>query len=164
MPAISADIRTVMTIRYDVRIGVIIFSRHELLDSDSLYIFYLLTKNINYYLKLYVLKCETFMLSLYTQEKRRNTGQRWKTEDIKLFHFIVDAGNLTKASELLDLPKSNLSRRLKNLEMELKVDLFHRHRRAMTLSENGRQFYERTKPIIIELETVIETMVETSLN
>ncbi|NAW68472.1 helix-turn-helix domain-containing protein, partial [Vibrio sp. V28_P6S34P95] len=67
-----------------------------------------------------------------------------RIEDIKLFHLIVDAGNLTKASELLDLPKSNLSRRIKNLEIELKVSLFHRHQRAITLSENGRLFYQRT--------------------
>ncbi|WP_432460058.1 MULTISPECIES: LysR family transcriptional regulator [unclassified Agarivorans] len=85
-----------------------------------------------------------------------------KTEDIKLFHFIVDSGNLTKASELLDLPKSNLSRRLKNLETELKVKLFHRHQRSIALSENGRQFYQRTKPIIIELESTIEDMVHES--
>ncbi|MGY5450471.1 LysR family transcriptional regulator [Agarivorans sp. MS3-6] len=85
-----------------------------------------------------------------------------KTEDIKLFHFIVDSGNLTKASERLDLPKSNLSRRLKNLEDELTVDLFHRHQRTMTLSENGRQFYQRTKPLIFELETTIEEMTTES--
>ncbi len=86
-----------------------------------------------------------------------------KTEDIKLFHFIVDAGNLTKASELLDLPKSNLSRRLKNLENELQVKLFHRDHREITLSENGRLFYQRSKAIINELEFTVEAMVNESI-
>ncbi|GGA97493.1 LysR family transcriptional regulator [Agarivorans gilvus] len=86
-----------------------------------------------------------------------------KTEDIKLFHFIVDAGNLTKASELLDLPKSNLSRRLKNLENELQVKLFHRDHREITLSKNGRLFYQRSKSIINELEFTVESLVKESV-
>ncbi|MBF4301453.1 LysR family transcriptional regulator [Vibrio anguillarum] len=75
----------------------------------------------------------------------------------------MDAGNLTKASELLDLPKSNLSRRIKNLEIELKVSLFHRHQRAITLSENGRLFYPRTQPLLADFDSVIEDMTHDSL-
>ena len=79
-----------------------------------------------------------------------------KTEDIKLFHQIVDAGSLIRASEIFDLPKSNISRRIKALEEELKIQLFHRHNRAMQLTDAGAKFYERTKPILNELELSIQ--------
>lgn len=79
-----------------------------------------------------------------------------KTEDIKLFHQIVDAGSLIRASEIFDLPKSNLSRRIKALEEELQIQLFHRHNRSMQLTEAGEKFYERTKAIMSELELSIQ--------
>lgn len=79
-----------------------------------------------------------------------------KTEDIKLFHQIVDAGSLVRASEIFDLPKSNLSRRIKALEDELKILLFHRHNRSMQLTDAGAKFYERTKTILNDLELSIQ--------
>lgn len=41
-----------------------------------------------------------------------------KTEDLKLFHQIVEMKSIVRAAEVLNLPKSNLSRRLKGLEEE----------------------------------------------
>ncbi|MCW8329712.1 LysR family transcriptional regulator [Photobacterium sp. SDRW27] len=79
-----------------------------------------------------------------------------KTEDIKLFHQIVDAGSLVRASEIFDLPKSNLSRRIKGLEEELNIQLFHRHNRSMQLTDAGGKFYEKTKSILSDLETSIQ--------
>ncbi|OLQ77671.1 LysR family transcriptional regulator [Photobacterium proteolyticum] len=79
-----------------------------------------------------------------------------KTEDIKLFHQIVDAGSLIRAAEIFDLPKSNLCRRVKALEEELQVQLFHRHNRSMQLTEAGETFYERTKALISDFELCIQ--------
>lgn len=79
-----------------------------------------------------------------------------KTEDIKLFHQVVDAGSLIRASEIFDLPKSNISRRIKALEEELNIQLFHRHNRAMQLTDAGTKFYERTKSILNDLELSIQ--------
>ncbi|MDE1263782.1 LysR family transcriptional regulator [Vibrio aestuarianus] len=79
-----------------------------------------------------------------------------KTEDIKMFHHIVESGGLVKASELLDLPKSNLSRRLKALEHELGIDLFHRQHKTIVVSENGRRFYQTSKTFLEQFETEIQ--------
>ncbi|WP_299020227.1 LysR family transcriptional regulator [uncultured Photobacterium sp.] len=79
-----------------------------------------------------------------------------KTEDIELFHRVVDAGSLIRAAEIFDLPKSNLSRRIKALEEELNIQLFQRHNRAMQLTEAGEKFYERTKTILNDLEQSIQ--------
>lgn len=81
-----------------------------------------------------------------------------KTEDIKMFHHIVENGSLVRASELLDLPKSNLSRRLKALEQELGLDLFHRQHKTIVVTDNGRHFYESSKTFLENFESEIQTM------
>lgn len=78
------------------------------------------------------------------------------TEDIKLFHQVVDTGSLIRASEIFDLPKSNVSRRIKALEEELNILLFHRQNRAMQLSDVGAKFYDTTKIMLSELEANIQ--------
>ncbi len=79
-----------------------------------------------------------------------------KTEDIKLFHQVVDAGSLVRASEIFELPKSNISRRIKALEEELNIRLFHRQNRAMQLTDAGVKFYDKTKIMLNELEASIQ--------
>ncbi|WP_019615641.1 LysR family transcriptional regulator [Psychromonas ossibalaenae] len=76
-----------------------------------------------------------------------------KTEDIKLFHHIVDSGSLNRACEILSLAKSNASRRIKGLEQELNFQLFHRHNSVMQVSDAGIKFYDKTKTILQEFET-----------
>ncbi len=80
-----------------------------------------------------------------------------KTEDISLFHRIVETGSLVDAADLLNLPKSTVSRRLQTLEDDLKVKLFHRQSRSMTLTASGSHFYDKTLSILGDLE---QTMVE----
>ncbi|NKF49073.1 LysR family transcriptional regulator [Shewanella sp. WXL01] len=80
-----------------------------------------------------------------------------KTEDIKLFHRVVETGSLVEAADILNLPKSTLSRRLQQLEDELKVKLFHRQSRSMTLTASGSHFYEKSTAMMAELE---QTMFE----
>jgi len=81
-----------------------------------------------------------------------------KTQDIKMFQHIVESGSLVKAADLLDLPKSNLSRRLKILEQALGIDLFHRQHKTMVLSDHGRRFYQASKTFIDQLESEIQDM------
>ncbi|TVO33076.1 LysR family transcriptional regulator [Vibrio algivorus] len=80
-----------------------------------------------------------------------------KTEDIALFHRIVEIGGLVEAADILNLPKSTLSRRLQTLEDELKVKLFHRQSRSMTLTASGQHFYGKTTQMLASLE---QTMSE----
>ncbi|MCG9721761.1 LysR family transcriptional regulator [Shewanella sp. Isolate7] len=75
-----------------------------------------------------------------------------KTEDIALFHRIVETGSLVEAADILNVPKSTLSRRLQALEDELNVKLFHRQSRAMTLTASGSHFYNKTTPLLATLE------------
>ncbi|MBE7214190.1 LysR family transcriptional regulator [Shewanella benthica] len=84
-----------------------------------------------------------------------------KTEDIALFHRIVETGSLVEAADLLNLPKSTVSRRLQALEDELKVKLFHRQSRAMTLTASGSHFYDKTLAILGDLEQTLVELTDT---
>lgn len=81
-----------------------------------------------------------------------------KTEDIKLFHIIVDSGSLVRAADLLSLPKSNLSRRLKGLEEEINAHLFHRSSRTLTLTEKGQLFYQETKSMVADWDNLLQRL------
>ncbi|QYK01862.1 LysR family transcriptional regulator [Shewanella psychrotolerans] len=81
-----------------------------------------------------------------------------KTEDIALFHRIVETGSLVEAADILNLPKSTLSRRLQALEDELNVKLFHRQSRAMTLTASGSHFYDKTTPMLAALEQTLSEL------
>ncbi|WP_394130684.1 LysR family transcriptional regulator [Shewanella maritima] len=84
-----------------------------------------------------------------------------KTEDISLFHRIVETGSLVEAADILNLPKSTLSRRLQQLEDELGVKLFHRQSRAMTLTASGSHFYQKTTDMMSYLEQTLSEITDT---
>ncbi|MCQ1058995.1 LysR family transcriptional regulator [Photobacterium sp. ZSDE20] len=81
-----------------------------------------------------------------------------KTEDIKLFHKVVEFGSLTETAKWLDLPKSNISRRIKQLETDLNTKLFHRHSRHITLTAAGNKFYRSSLPIMEQLDSTISQL------
>lgn len=61
------------------------------------------------------------------------------------FVRIVDAGNITRAAELLNEPKAKLSRNLALLEQELGIQLVYRTTRQFKLTEAGLLFYQKAK-------------------
>lgn len=77
------------------------------------------------------------------------------TDDITLFHRIVEAGSLVDAADLVRQPKSTVSRKLKGLEDNLGVKLFHRQSRSMTLTTAGSHFYQKTLKVIADLNESI---------
>ncbi len=60
--------------------------------------------------------------------------------DMRLFVSVVQAGSLTRASELLNIPKSHISRHLTELENSLGATLMDRGRRGIVLNELGVRF------------------------
>lgn len=62
--------------------------------------------------------------------------------DLMVFTKVVETENLTRAGQLLGLPKSTVSRRLTRLEEHLGVQLLHRSTRAVTTTQEGQLFFE----------------------
>ena len=80
-------------------------------------------------------------------------------ENMNIFIKVVEAGSITAAAERLGVAKSAVSRRLKELEEHLGVELFHRTTRRMNLTDTGRSFYHQASRI---LEDVLEAELAAS--
>jgi DNA-binding transcriptional LysR family regulator len=80
-------------------------------------------------------------------------------ENMKTFIRVVEAGTISAAADRLGVAKSAVSRRLKELEEHLGVELFHRTTRRMNLTDTGRAFYHQSVRI---LEDVLEAELATS--
>jgi Bacterial regulatory helix-turn-helix protein, lysR family len=59
-------------------------------------------------------------------------------KQLRAFLTVADTGNVTRASELLNLVQPAVSRQLRLLEQDLEVRLFQRERHGMVLTEAGR--------------------------
>ena len=58
-------------------------------------------------------------------------------DKLKIFHAVAEAGSFTSATVILNLSQSAISRQIQSLEEDLKVKLFERHARGLTLTDNG---------------------------
>lgn len=72
--------------------------------------------------------------------------------DTLVFVRVVEQGSLTAAARVLGLPKTTVSRRLRQLEDQLGARLLNRTTRRLALTEAGTIYYERGKRIAAELE------------
>ena len=79
-------------------------------------------------------------------------------DKFKIFHAVAEAGSFTNATVNLNLSQSAISRQIQSLEDDLKVKLFERHARGLTLTENGEYVYRTAHDVISKLKEV-----ETSL-
>jgi len=67
---------------------------------------------------------------------------------MKYFKTIADTGSFTAASEQLHYAQSNLSTQILKLEEELEVKLLYRHKRGVSLTSDGRLFYNYVNNIL----------------
>jgi DNA-binding transcriptional LysR family regulator len=72
-------------------------------------------------------------------------------EDMALLVRIVDAGGIGKAADQLNMAKSAVSKRLKELENRLGTQLLSRTTRKSALTEAGSLYYQRAISIIDEV-------------
>ena len=72
-------------------------------------------------------------------------------EDMALLVRIVDAGGIGKAADQLNMAKSAVSKRLKELENRLDTQLLSRTTRKSALTEAGSLYYQRAISIIDEV-------------
>ena len=77
-------------------------------------------------------------------------------EDMAMFVRIVEAGSITKAAEQLNIAKSAVSRRLKDLETRLGSQLISRTTRQSNLTQAGEQYYQKVNNILSEVDALNE--------
>ena len=82
-------------------------------------------------------------------------------DKLRIFYAAVEAGSFTQTAEQLDVNQSSVSRKIRNLESELGVTLFHRHARGLTLTEQGELLYRTVQDVSNRLQSA-ETMLADS--
>ena len=80
-------------------------------------------------------------------------------DKLKIFHAVAEAGSFTSATINLNLSQSAISRQIQALEQDLKVQLFERHARGLTLTQHGEYVFKTAHEVISKLKEV-----ETTLN
>ena len=71
---------------------------------------------------------------------------------LQAFVKVVQTGSFTRAADALNTHKAHLSRVLTQLERELGVRLLERTTRALSLTEVGREFFERALGILASVD------------
>lgn len=75
-----------------------------------------------------------------------------KIRALRYFLKVAETSSFTMAAKALSVPASSVSRRIRDLEAELKIDLFHRSTRVVKLSSLGQIYYEQVKDIVAALD------------
>jgi len=71
---------------------------------------------------------------------------------IKAFQRIAEAGSFTRAAAQLEMPRSSLSKALRELENHLGVRLLQRTTRSVSLTIEGAEYYRRISDIVAQLD------------
>ena len=66
----------------------------------------------------------------------------------RIFYVVASNGNITRASEELNISQPAISKSIKNLEEQLGGALFVRTKRGVILTDEGKEFYEYIKHAI----------------
>ena len=78
--------------------------------------------------------------------------------DLRAFVRVADACNFTLAAERLGLTRSAVGKCVARLEAGLGVRLLHRSTRSVSLSDEGRLFYEHAARILSEVDNAAGAM------
>jgi DNA-binding transcriptional LysR family regulator len=87
----------------------------------------------------------------YCCDFRSNTRMD-KLKAMRAFVRIVDAGSLTAAAAQLDTSLASVVRSLAALEDALQARLLHRTTRRIALTEEGRDYYERCRRLLADID------------
>jgi len=79
--------------------------------------------------------------------------------DLRIFEAAARTGNITKAATILNTVQSNVTARIRSLEGELRVLLFHRNPRGVTLTIAGQRllpYARRVLQLIAEAKVAVD--------
>lgn len=73
-------------------------------------------------------------------------------DDIEIFVKVIEQKSFSKASTLLRLPKSTVSRRISQMEERLGIKLLNRTTRQLSSTPIGQAYYEKCVTVVERLE------------
>ncbi len=72
----------------------------------------------------------------------------------RIFVAVAKEENITKASEQLNISQPAITKQIKNLENQLSIKLFERKSKGVTLTQYGKDLYEKLRNAIEQLNRI----------
>lgn len=73
---------------------------------------------------------------------------------LKIFTRVVEANSFTRAADSLNMPNATISKTIQQLESHLGVCLLQRTTRRITVTPEGREYYEKAVRILKDLDEI----------
>ncbi len=70
----------------------------------------------------------------------------------RIFYEVAKAGNITQASNALNISQPAVTKHIKNLEYQLGATLFIRNRKGVILTESGKKLFVYIKTIYLQVK------------
>ena len=83
-----------------------------------------------------------------------------KFSDLEAFTAVVESGTFSAAGDRLGIAKSVVSRRISQLEKRLGSQLLHRTTRRLSLSDAGKNFYQRAVQLLADLNEAEQSVTD----
>jgi DNA-binding transcriptional LysR family regulator len=87
-----------------------------------------------------------------------------KFHELNAFIAVVETGGFSAAARKTGESQSAVSKAVGALEKRLGVALLHRTTRKVTLTDQGQKYYERTKPLIDEIDVADSELTSSALD
>jgi len=84
-------------------------------------------------------------------------------QELNAFIAVAEAGGFTAAARTIGDSQPAVSKAIGALEKRLGVMLFNRSTRRVTLTDQGRRYYDRTKPLIDEMQDADSELTNSTL-
>ncbi|MGB6485526.1 MAG: LysR family transcriptional regulator [Steroidobacteraceae bacterium] len=84
--------------------------------------------------------------------------------ELNAFMAVVEAGGFSAAARRTGDSQSAVSKAVGALEKRLGVVLFNRSTRSVTLTDQGQRYYDRTKPLVEEMDEADGELTSSRLN
>lgn len=85
-------------------------------------------------------------------------------QELTAFVAVVEAGGFSAAARRTGDSQSAISKAVNALEKRLSVQLLNRTTRSVTLTDQGRKYYERTKPLLDEMAQADGELISSRLD
>ena len=69
-------------------------------------------------------------------------------DKLKIFHNVALDLNISEAANKMNISHSSISRQISSLEKDLKVSLFNRHARGLSLTEQGSILFKTVHDVV----------------
>lgn len=85
-------------------------------------------------------------------------------QELNAFIAVVEAGGFSAAARRTGESQSAISKAIGSLERRLGVVLFNRSTRNVTLTDQGQRYYDRTKPLVDEMDEADSELTSSTLD